>query len=62
MPSSFSHIECLVKNDKQVEIGRSSASVADFANDAKQITCSAFSVAPIVPPGLCESLWITFSI
>jgi len=54
MPSSFSRIACVVKNDKQVEIGRSSASVDDSADVAKRITCDAFSVAPIVPRGLCE--------
>jgi len=54
MPTSFSHIECVVKNEEQVEIGRSSASVADSTDDGKQITCAAFSVARIVPQGLCE--------
>jgi len=54
MPSSLSHVECVVKNEEQVEIGRSSASVADSENDDKQITCVAFGFPPIVPQGVCE--------
>jgi len=54
MPSSFSSIDCVVKNEKDAVIGRSSASVADTTNDAKQITCAAFGAALVVPEGLCE--------
>jgi len=53
MPSDFNRIECMVKNEEQV-IGRSSASVADSADDAKQITCAAFGAAPVIPQGLGE--------
>jgi len=58
MPSSFGRIECIVKNAEEVVISRSSASVADATNDAKQITCAAFGSAPVVPYGLCEWLLI----
>ena len=51
MPSSFSNIECVVKNEEEVEIGRSSAS---FDVSTMQITCAAFSVAPVVPQGVRE--------
>lgn len=54
VPSSFSRIECLVKNKDQVLIGRSTGSVADTTNDAKQIMCVAFGTAPVVPEGQCE--------
>jgi len=56
VPSSFNHIQCLVVkvNEEQSLIGRSTASVADAAIDAKQITCAAFGAAPVVPQGHCE--------
>jgi len=54
VPSSFSRIECEVTNERQDSIGRSTASVADATNDAKQITCAAFGAAPVVPQGQCE--------
>jgi len=54
MPSSFRQIHCLVKNEEQVVISRSSASVDDSANDAKEIMCAAFGAAPVVPQGSCK--------
>jgi len=54
MPSSFQHIDCLVMNEEQALIDRSTASVGDTTNSAKDITCAAFGAAPVVPEGQCE--------